>query len=109
MDIRYVAVAEQLVQFGLDGTIRNIPLRDESSTARIGVEGEAVREHVRREPAVFRISAAFALMNEYWAGKRELFHFVERIISEEDAAVLTKRKSFEAMPTWSVTGCELDM
>src|SRR5215212_3219055 len=64
VDVGDFRITEQLVQLGLAHSVLDMPLSDETSAGRIGVEGEAVREHVRWKSRVFGVSLAFVLVDE---------------------------------------------
>jgi hypothetical protein len=42
VDVGYIAILEQALKLGFDDAIGNVPLRNQSTAARIGVEGETV-------------------------------------------------------------------
>jgi hypothetical protein len=83
VDVRYFAIPQQPLQLGFDHTIGDIPLRNESPAACIGVESETVGKHVGRKAPVLPISFAMVLVDENGTGQRKLLRFVKGIIGEQ--------------------------
>jgi hypothetical protein len=107
MDIRYLEVLEQPLELRFGITIGNIALRNQSLTARIGVEGEAVGKQVDREARILWISLAVVLVDENWAGQRNVFGSVEWVVREQYPTVSPDDKASQALAAWAVTGGHL--
>jgi hypothetical protein len=109
VDVRYIAILEQILELGFDGAIGNILLRDQSPAIRIGVEGQTVGKHVHRKASVLRISVATVLMDENGTRQRKFFLFVKRIVGEKYPAIAADDKGLQALPARPVTGGHLCM
>jgi hypothetical protein len=68
MDICHIAVLEQPLELGLDHTIGNIALRNQSPATRISVEREAAGEHIHRKASVLWVALAIVLVDENGTG-----------------------------------------
>jgi hypothetical protein len=104
VDIGYIAIQKQPLELGFNDTVGNIPLGDQSAAPGIGVEREAVGEHVRGKASIFLISVAVALVDEDGPGQRKVFLSVERVVGEQYPAFCADGKGSQALPARPVTG-----
>lgn len=103
VDIGYIPILKKLLQLGFDEPIGNIPLCNESATARIGVESKRVGKHIHRETSALWISFAIALVDEDGTGQRKALFSREGIMGEEYAALRADEKCLQALPAGPVT------
>jgi hypothetical protein len=103
----YLGILEQPLELGFDYAVGNIPLGDQSPPARVGVEGQAVRAHVDRKPAILRVALAIALMDENRPRQRKLFFPVKSVVREQYPAFCADGKHSQALAARSVTGSHL--
>src|SRR5258705_2383299 len=99
VDIGYRGILQQQPDLGLDDTIGNIPLGNQSPPRSISIQGEPVRQHVDRKAGVLRIALAVVLVNENRARQRELLLSVERVVGEQDPTLPADGEGFQALPT----------
>jgi hypothetical protein len=109
VDVGYVRVPEQPLKLGLDDTIGNIPLRNQSPTGRIGIESEAVGKQVHREAGIFGVTVAIVLMDENGPRQRKLLLSPERIVGKQYPAVAADGKGSQALAAWAVSGGQFRM
>jgi hypothetical protein len=109
VDVGYVRIPEQPLKLGLDDAVGNIPLRNQSPTGRIGIESEAVGQHVHREAGIFGVTVAIVLMDENGPGQRQLFLSPERIVGKQYPAVTTDAKGSQALAAWAVSDGQFSM
>jgi hypothetical protein len=109
VDVGYIAIPEQPLELGLDDTIGNIPLRNQSPTRRIGIESEAVGKHIHREAGILGVTVAIVLMDENGPRQRKLLLSPERIVGKQYPAFTTDGKGSQALAARAVSGGQFSM
>src|ERR1700682_3603826 len=104
VDIGHIAIQKQPLELGLNDTVGNIPLGDQSPATRIGAESEAAGKHVHRKATIFLVSLAVVLMDENGPGERKVFLCVERVVGKKDPAISADDKGSQALTARPVTG-----
>jgi hypothetical protein len=97
VDVVDAVVGEQAIDRGVDltGALRALA-GDERAVGAVGVEGQAATAQRGREAAVGVVARAAVLVDEDRARQRQVDRVAERVVREEQAALLVRREAIEA-------------
>ena len=87
----------------------NYDSRKQVLALSVGVQYRSVGKHIPGVAPVFGIALAGIGVDEDWAGERNVFDSMKRIVSEESSALFSNVEGFEAVTAWAIAGSNFGM